>query len=154
MDNSVTYIIILRINVISVGFSFSANQKFDFISFSSLSINKIVIYVWCFCFFIEFSPALNQVLKLTFNSLHSALNSPPPSLWRCGPTRAMTSSFLRFLDHTRRRSTVIRTPLDAWSVRRRDPTWQHTTLTTDRHPCPRWDSKPQSQQASGRRPTP
>jgi len=19
-------------------------------------------------------------------------------------------------------------------------TWQHTTLTTDRHPCPRWDS--------------
>ena len=29
-----------------------------------------------------------------------------------------------------------------------------TTLTTDRHPCPRWDSNPQSQQASGRRPTP
>jgi len=24
-----------------------------------------------------------------------------------------------------------------------------TTLTTDRHPCPRWDSNPQSQQASG-----
>jgi hypothetical protein len=33
-------------------------------------------------------------------------------------------------------------------------TWQHTTLTTDRHPCPRWDSNPQSQQANGRRPTP
>ena len=33
-------------------------------------------------------------------------------------------------------------------------TWQHTTLTTDRHPCPRLDSNPQSQQASGRRPTP
>ena len=33
-------------------------------------------------------------------------------------------------------------------------TWQHTTLTTDIHPCPRWDSNPQSQQASGRRPTP
>jgi hypothetical protein len=30
-------------------------------------------------------------------------------------------------------------------------TWQHTTLTTDRHPCPRRDSNPQSQQASGRR---
>jgi hypothetical protein len=27
-------------------------------------------------------------------------------------------------------------------------TCQHTTLTTDRHPCRRWDSKPQSQQAS------
>jgi len=33
-------------------------------------------------------------------------------------------------------------------------TWQHTTLTTDKHPCPLWDSNPQSQQASGRRPTP
>jgi hypothetical protein len=32
-------------------------------------------------------------------------------------------------------------------------TWQNTTLTTDRHPCPRRDSNPQSQQASGRRPT-
>jgi len=31
-------------------------------------------------------------------------------------------------------------------------TCKHTTLTTDRHPCPRWDSNPQSQQASGRRP--
>jgi hypothetical protein len=31
-------------------------------------------------------------------------------------------------------------------------TWQHTTLTTDKHPCPRWNSNPQSQQASGRRP--
>ena len=33
-------------------------------------------------------------------------------------------------------------------------TWQHTTLTTDKHPCLRWDSNPQSQQESGRRPTP
>jgi len=33
-------------------------------------------------------------------------------------------------------------------------TWQHATLTTDIHPCPRWNSNPQSQQVSGRRPTP
>jgi hypothetical protein len=32
-------------------------------------------------------------------------------------------------------------------------TWQHTTLITDRQTCLRQDSKPQSQQASGRRPT-
>jgi len=32
--------------------------------------------------------------------------------------------------------------------------WQHTTLTMDKHPCPRWDSNTQSQQASGRIPTP
>ena len=33
-------------------------------------------------------------------------------------------------------------------------TWQHTTPTTDKHAYPRWYSNPQSQQASGRRPTP
>ena len=33
-------------------------------------------------------------------------------------------------------------------------TWQDATLTRDRHPCARRDSKPQSQKASGRRPTP
>jgi len=32
-------------------------------------------------------------------------------------------------------------------------TWQHTTLSRERHPCPRRDSNPQSQQASCRRPT-
>ena len=41
-------------------------------------------------------------------------------LWRCGPTRARASSFLRFLDHAQRRTTVGRTSLDEWSVRRRD----------------------------------
>jgi len=32
----------------------------------------------------------------------------------------MASSFLRFLDHIQRRTTVGRTPLDEWSARRRD----------------------------------
>jgi hypothetical protein len=41
-------------------------------------------------------------------------------LWRCGPTRAMASSFLMFLDRTQRRTTFGRTPLDEWSDRRRD----------------------------------
>jgi len=27
-------------------------------------------------------------------------------------------------------------------------TWHHTTLTTDKHTCPRWDTNPRSQQAS------
>jgi hypothetical protein len=30
-------------------------------------------------------------------------------------------------------------------------TWQHTTLITDRHACPRRESNPQSQQSSGRK---
>ena len=31
-------------------------------------------------------------------------------------------------------------------------TWQHTTLTTDKYPCPPLDSNPRSQQKSGHRP--
>ena len=41
-------------------------------------------------------------------------------LWRCDPTRVMASSFLRFQDHTQRRTTVGRTRLDECSARRRD----------------------------------
>jgi len=41
-------------------------------------------------------------------------------LWRCYPTLVIASSFLRFLDHTQRRTTVGRTPLDKWSACRRD----------------------------------
>ena len=64
----------------------------------------------------------------------------------------MASSFLIFLDHTQRRITVGRIPLGEWSARRRD--LYLSTLTTDVHPCHRWVSNPQSQQASGRRTTP
>jgi len=41
-------------------------------------------------------------------------------LWRCDPKRVMAFSFLMFLDHTQRRTTVGRTSLDEWSARRRD----------------------------------
>jgi hypothetical protein len=41
-------------------------------------------------------------------------------LWPCVPTRVIASSFLRFLDHTQRRTTVGRIPLDEWSARRKD----------------------------------
>ena len=55
---------------------------------------------------------------------------------------ARASSFPRLLDDTRR-TTVGRTPLDEWPVRRRDLylTWQ--TLTREKLPCPRWYSNPQ-----------
>ena len=41
-------------------------------------------------------------------------------LWHCRPTQAMPFSFTRFLDHTQRRITFGRTPLDEWSARRGD----------------------------------
>ena len=43
------------------------------------------------------------------------------------PQWATASSFTRFLDHTRRRTTVGRTPLDEWSARRRDIYLTHNT---------------------------
>jgi len=61
------------------------------------------------------------------------------------------SSFMRFQIYTQRR-TAVRTSLDEGPARRRD-LWHHTTLTTDKRPCPRRDSNPRSQQANGRRPT-
>jgi len=41
-------------------------------------------------------------------------------LWRCGSTRAMAFSFVRFQNYTQRRTTFGRTPLVEWSARRRD----------------------------------
>jgi len=60
---------------------------------------------------------------------------------------------LLILDHTQRRTTLGRTPLNEWSASRRD-LYVTTHNTTDKHPCPRRDSNPQGQQASSRRPTP
>jgi hypothetical protein len=44
----------------------------------------------------------------------------PVWLYFHSPVAGLTSSFSRFLDHTQRRATVRRTPLDEWSIRRRD----------------------------------
>ena len=40
--------------------------------------------------------------------------------WRDIPQWSMAFSFTRFLDHTRRRTTICRTPLNEWSTRCRD----------------------------------
>jgi hypothetical protein len=40
-------------------------------------------------------------------------------IWHNSPQWARASSFTRFLDHTQRRTTVGRTPLEEWSARRR-----------------------------------
>jgi hypothetical protein len=51
------------------------------------------------------------------------------------PTAGQASSFLWFLDHTQRRTTVGRTPMDEWSARRRDLCLKtHNKHNT--HPCP------------------
>ena len=54
--------------------------------------------------------------------LFAASQSAHPMLfiWHNSLQWVMASSFKRFLDHTQRRTTVGRTPLNEWSARRRD----------------------------------
>ena len=76
-------------------------------------------------------------------------------IWHKSPLWTKASSFTSFLDQTQWRTTIGRTPLDEWSVRRRVfYLTTHNTYKTDRAPFPRWDSKPKFEQASGRRSAP
>jgi len=75
-------------------------------------------------------------------------------IWCNRPQWAKASSFTRFLDHTQDAQQSVGLLWTSDQPVAKASTWQHTTITTDKHPCLRRDSKPQSQQASGRRPTP
>jgi hypothetical protein len=74
------------------------------------------------------------------NELFSSMSQQPQ--W------AMASSLSKLHDHT----VTLHSARLLWT-RDQTSTRQHTTLTTDRHPCTRRNSKPQSQQASRLRPT-
>ena len=54
-----------------------------------------------------------NITHINFSLLVYGAKAPPPQ-W------ARASSFTTFLDHTQRRTTVGRTPLDEWSACRRD----------------------------------
>jgi len=74
------------------------------------------------------------------------LNSPPP-----------VGQGLLFIGASRSHSDTPHSLGLLWTSDQPDAgtsTWQHTTLTRDRHPCRRRDSNPHSHQASGRRPRP
>jgi hypothetical protein len=70
-------------------------------------------------------------LRITFNFRSQLCNISTLSLnrntlfiyyflWLCSPARAMDSSSTRFLNHTQRRTTVSKTPVDELSACRRD----------------------------------
>jgi hypothetical protein len=62
-------------------------------------------------------------ITLTYYYIFSLAIQPSAGyglLWLCSPARAMASSFTRFLDHTQRRATFVRNPLDERSAHRRD----------------------------------
>jgi hypothetical protein len=83
--------------------------------------------IWSCCMHAEVSSFLHSVNDRYFsvqNTLYHCFMSqkifgffaqqPPPPQW------VMASSFTRFLDHTQRRITFGRTPLDEWSARLKD----------------------------------
>jgi hypothetical protein len=65
----------------------------------------------------------------------------------------MSSPYRSLRSHSPGHTTLGRTPLDEWSARRTDLKLT-THDTQNRHSCTRRDSNSQSQQESGRRPTP
>jgi hypothetical protein len=79
---------------------------------------------------------------------------PPPPDVTTGHSSALSSSILRFLNHTLLHSW---TPLAEWSACHSSlylhRTAQHIN-TRDEHPCPKWDSNSRSQQPSSQSPTP
>jgi len=72
----------------------------------------------------EISKSINLRNVRNSKSTVQRYNLFNPAVFVCfcceSPQWVRTSSFLRFLDHTQRRSTVGRTPLDEWSACRRD----------------------------------
>jgi len=80
------------------------------VMFSYPTRNKFVMTYMNAKLFREYSAALGWTLRLSTFFL----------LWRCDPTRVIVSSFLSFLNHKQRRTTIGRTPLDVWSARRKD----------------------------------
>ena len=76
--------------------------------------------------------------------------------WRDSPQWAKVSSLSRLHGHTQTHTHTHAVGL-LWTSGQSDAdtsTWQHTPLRRDRHPCPRRDSNPKSQKASGRTPPP
>jgi len=100
-----------------------------------------------------------QFTSLLFTSIicvlyRAIISSLFVCLWRDRPLWARVSSFMMFLDHTQRRITFGRTPLDEWSARPRDPYLTTHDTHSRQTSMRRWNSNPQSQQASCRIPTP
>jgi len=61
--------------------------------------------------------------------------------------------FTRFLEHTHKEAPQsVGLLWTSGQLVAETCTWQHTTLTTDRHPCPPVGFEPKSQQPRGRRP--
>jgi hypothetical protein len=94
-------------------------------------------------------PSFTQLLYCT---TYSTFLNPPP--WHNSPAWARAPSLPWLHDHTQTHHILVRLFSTSNWPDANTPIWQHTTLTRDRHPCPRRDSNSESQQANGGRPMP
>jgi hypothetical protein len=80
----------------------------------TLSLITVYCSLWSF--------DMEQGTKIRYFLFESAINYARPFVcfWRDSPQRARAFSFTRFLDHTQRRATFCRTPLDEWSTHPKD----------------------------------
>jgi hypothetical protein len=88
-------------------------------------------YIW-----LSFSCHLWKVCKIQSSHCPNFSNTPRKNDFFCGAATQRGSwppHSWGFLDHTPRRTTVGRTPLDEWSARRRDLYLTTRTLTTNIH---------------------
>jgi hypothetical protein len=77
-------------------------------------MNYIYFALICFILFVFLYDTLMIVVEATETCLFVCL------FWARKLPMGQASSFTRFLNHTQRRTTFGRTPLDEWSARRRD----------------------------------
>jgi hypothetical protein len=110
----------------------------------------ILSYSWMLCLFYLFILSTKCIFNCcgSYSYIYIYIYFPP---WQTSPQLARASSLSRLDDHTALSVGLL------WASdepNADNSTWQHTTLTTERHTCHRRHSNPQSQQASGHRPTP
>ena len=112
---------------------------------------------------------LNQLVKIRQCGTYITLHIPPFSLFIYHASFVVLNFFflswqdspplghgLSIVEDSRSYSDTPHSVGPLWTSEQANAetcTWQHTTLTRDRHQCPRRDSNPQSQQTSARRPT-
>ena len=107
-----------------------------------------------FMYFVQRTPSHRSVQQVL--AIWTTMMSPKVFfyLYATALQWAMASSIHEVSISPQWRTTVGRTLWTSDQLVAETSTWQHTTLTTDRHPYRRRDSNPQLQQASGCRPTP
>jgi len=109
----------IRKTIVSILISITSFHLLDCLHKQNITIQHVQMV-----FLMMMNPQCSKHVEGTKNWIKTLIGKVCISLvfflWRCDPTRVMASSFRRSLDHTQRRTTVGRTPLEEWSARRRD----------------------------------